>query len=392
MDQLNKEYFLHIIEKYQSGTATKEEIEFLDAYYEAFRVRKSYTDSLNESRFQLLKDDLRNSVSVKIQNIHRSKSGLLRRSTFRWAVSVAAVIAVVGYWTFDLSQNSDIIKNTNVLQTVNNDIVPGGNKALLTLANGEKISLTDADNGTLAEQAGIKIIKTTDGQLVFTMLPDKQIDPNSKNQYNTIETPNGGRYQVRLPDGSNVWLNAASKLVFPSSFISHKSRMVELNGEAYFEIAKDKEHPFIVKTYNQVVEVFGTEFNINSYVDEPDVKTTLLEGSIKVTENKGIDKILKPGQQSTLTSSGLKVENVDIDLTVAWKNNQFVFESDDIQYIMRMIARWYNVEVEYVGPIPKNKFGGAVSRFENVSEVLKSLESTGRVKFKIEGRRILVSK
>lgn len=391
MDQLNKEYFLHILEKYQSGIATKEEIEFLDAYYEAFGMRKNYTDSLDESRYQLLKDDLRNSVSVKIQNIHKPKSGMFNWGTIRLALSAAAMIAIVGYWVFDYSQPHDITGDAEVLQMDNDDILPGGNKAFLTLANGKRISLTDASNGTLVEQSGIKIEKTTDGQLVYTVLSDRETLP-AENLYNIIETPKGGRYQIRLPDGSNVWLNAASKLIFPSSFITHKSRMVELNGEAYFEIEKDKDHPFIVKTYNQVVEVFGTEFNINSYVDEPDVKTTLLEGSIKVIENKGNDKILKPGQQSTLTSSGLKVENVDSDLAVAWKNNQFVFESDDIQYIMRMIARWYDVEVEYVGPIPKNKFGGAVSRFENVSEVLKSLESTGRVKFKIEGRRILVSK
>jgi len=391
MDQLRKDHFLKIVEKYHSGNASKEELEFLDAYYQVFGLSDGYTDALSEEDRFLLKNELKNSIK---KNIAASQQGRIKsdkRNVIRWTISAAAAIIIcigVGLYYFP----EERISNPIVKRVTENEIIPGGNKAVLTLANGEKISLTDADNGTLAEQAGVKIVKTTDGQLVFTMLPDKQNDPNSKNQYNTIETPNGGRYQVRLPDGSNVWLNAASKLIFPSSFISHKSRMVELNGEAYFEIAKDKEHPFIVKTYNQVVEVFGTEFNINSYVDEPDVKTTLLEGSIKVTENKGIDKILKPGQQSTLTSSGLKVENVDIDLAVAWKNNQFVFESDDIQYIMRMIARWYNVEVEYVGPIPKNKFGGAVSRFENVSEVLKSLESTGRVKFKIEGRRILVSK
>ncbi|MFA5243802.1 MAG: FecR family protein [Pedobacter sp.] len=393
MDQLNKEYFLHIIEKYQSGTATKEEIDFLDAYYEAFGIRENYTDSLEESRFQLLKDDLRNSVSVKIQNIHRSKSGLLRRSTFRWAVSVAAVIAVVGYWTFDLSQNLDIIKNTNVLQTVNNDIVPGGNKAFLTLANGKRISLTDASNGTLAELAGIKIEKTTDGQLVYTVLSDQQETLHSEYLYNIIETPKGGRYQIRLPDGTNVWLNAASKLTYPSSFAGLQTRNVELSGEAYFEVAEDKEHPFIVKTVKQQVVVLGTHFNISSYEDEPSVKTTLLEGSIIIKGTNGGDKILRPGQKSTLTKNNLKVENINNEqLTVAWKEDQFVFDSDDIQYIMRMIGRWYDVEVEYQGEIPENKFGGSISRFENVSEVLKSLESTGRVKFKINGRRIIVTK
>ncbi len=396
MDQLRKDHFLKIVEKYHSGNASREELEFLDAYYQVFGLSDGYTDALSEEDRLLLKDELKNSIK---KNIAASQQGRIKsdkRNVIRWTISAAAAIIIclgVGLYYFP----EEGISNPIVKRVTENEIIPGGNKAVLTLANGEKISLTDADNGTLAEQAGIKVVKTTDGQLVYEVrhLEGGRTErslPAVEMTYNTIETPKGGRYQVRLPDGSNVWLNAASKLTFPSSFISHKSRMVELSGEAYFEIAKDKEHPFIVKTYNQVVEVFGTQFNINSYVDEPDVKTTLLEGSIKVSENKGIDKILKPGQQSTITSSGLKVENIDIDLAVAWKNNQFVFESDDIQYIMRMIARWYNVEVEYVGAIPKNKFGGAVSRFENVSEVLKSLESTGRVKFKIEGRRILVSK
>lgn len=396
MDQLRKDHFLKIVEKYHSGNASREELEFLDAYYQVFGLSDGYTDALSEEDRLLLKIELKNSIK---KNIAASQQGRIKSdkwNVIRWTISAAAAIIIcigVGLYYFP----EERISNPIVKRVTENEIIPGGNKAVLTLANGEKISLTDADNGTLAEQAGIKVVKTTDGQLVYEVrhLEGGRTErslPAVEMTYNTIETPKGGRYQVRLPDGSNVWLNAASKLTFPSSFITHKSRMVELSGEAYFEIAKDKEHPFIVKTYNQVVEVFGTQFNINSYVDEPDVKTTLLEGSIKVSENKGIDKILKPGQQSTITSSGLKVENVDIDLAVAWKNNQFVFESDDIQYIMRMIARWYNVEVEYVGAIPKNKFGGAVSRFENVSEVLKSLESTGRVKFKIEGRRILVSK
>ncbi|WP_276361584.1 FecR family protein [Daejeonella sp. H1SJ63] len=393
MDQFSKEYFLQIIEKYQSGTATKEEIDFLDAYYIALGVRKSYTDSLDDSRRQLLKEDLRNSVSVNIQNIHKSKLGLFSWSTFRWAVSTAAVIAVVGFWVFYSSQTSDIIKDTNVLQTVENDIVPGGNKAFLTLANGKRISLTDASNGTLAEQAGIKIEKTTDGQLVYTVLSDRKQTLHSENLYNIIETPKGGRYQIRLPDGTNVWLNAASKLTYPSSFAGRQTRNVELSGEAYFEVARDKEHPFIVKTVKQQVVVLGTHFNISSYEDEPAVKTTLLEGSIIVKGTNGGDKILKPGQQSTLTTNNLKVEDINNEqLTVAWKEDQFVFDSDDIRYIMRMIARWYDVEVEYQGEIPENRFGGSISRFENVSEVLKSLESTGRVKFKIDGRRIIVTK
>ncbi len=391
MDQLQKDHFLKILEKYQAGTASKEEIEFLDAYYEAFGLKDAYSDKLDEKSRLLLKNELRLSVSENIATQEQSKNQPSKSTLFRWSISVAAAILIfigLGLYYFD----KDRISKPLVNQIAANKIVPGGNKAVLTLANGKKISLTDADNGTLAEQAGIKVVKTTDGQLVFTILSNQNQTSSNADQYNTIETPKGGSYQVRLPDGSNVWLNSASMIIFPSSFAGHKKREVELTGEAYFEISKDKLHPFIVNTSSQKVEVLGTQFNINSYVDEPFVKTTLLEGSVKITQNKGMDKVLKPGQQSILDSKGFKIKNVDTDQAVAWKENQFVFESDDIQYIMRMISRWYNVEVQYVGEIPKSRFGGAVSRFEDVSEVLKSLESTGRVRFKIEGRRILVSR
>lgn len=392
MDQLQKDHFKQILEKYLAGTASKDELEFLDAYYRAFGGRDGYLDALEEQGHLMLKNELRTSIQGSIfANEENRILGLSRRIVYRWATSVAAaVIVIIGVGLYYLPKGSN--PNPMAQQFQKSEIVPGGNKAILTLPNGKKISLTDADNGTLAEQAGIKIVKATDGQLVYTILSDHKQDFLSNNQDNTIETPKGGSYQVRLPDGTNVWLNSASKLTFPSSFIAHKNRKVELNGEAYFDVASDKLHPFIVKTINQEVEVVGTQFNINSYVDEPWVKTTLLEGSIKISKDKGTVKILKPGEQSTLTTKEFKIESVDTDQAVAWKMNQFVFDSDDIQYIMRMISRWYNVEVEYVGEIPKSKFGGAVSRFENFSEVLKTLESTGRVKFKIEGRRIFVSR
>ena len=418
MDQLRKDHFLKILEKYHAGIASKEELEFLDAYYQVFGLRADYTYGLDEGKRLLLKNDLKNSIRVNISVYETGKIKAGKKTVFRWSVSAAAAIIIIaGAGLFyhlqkgNPDQSADhIIKNDitpggNKVVPANdigpggnkvvpaNDIEPGGNKAVLTLANGKKISLKDVNNGTLAEQADVQITKIADGQLVYTILPVQQQTPDVEDLYNSIETPKGGRYRVRLPDGTNVWLNAASKLTYPSSFTGHQTRRVELSGEAYFEVAKDIAHPFMVKTIKQEVEVLGTHFNISSYEDEPVVKTTLLEGSVKVKGANGIDKVLKPGQQSILTNNDIKVEYINTEQrAVAWKNDQFIFESDDIRYVMRMISRWYNVEVEYVGEIPENKFGGAISRFENVSEVLKSLESTGRVKFKIEGRRILVSK
>jgi len=409
MDQLQREQFFKILEKYHAGNASNEEVEFLDAYYRAFDLRADYTSGLEEGKRILLKEDLKNAITenILVYKAEKIKTGkkTVYKTVYKWSISVAAAILIIaGLGLFYYPQKS------NVYQTVNHikkdrlvtgkdkvipkvTIVPGGNKAVLTLANGKKISLTDVDNGMLAEQANVQITKIADGQLVYSILSDQHEINNLKDQYNTIETPRGGRYRLRLPDGTNVWLNSASKLTYPSSFSGHKNRKVELSGEAYFEVAKDKTRPFLVKTIMQEVEVLGTHFNISSYEDESAVKTTLLEGSVKVRGFNGKDKVLKPGQQSTLTINEIIVENVNKEqLVSALKNDQFIFESNDIKYVMRMISRWYNVEVEYVGDIPESKFGGAISKFENISEVLKTLESTGRVKFRIDGRRVLVSK
>lgn len=405
MDRIQREQFLKILEKYHLGNASAEEVEFLEAYYRAFGLRPDYTSGMEEGKRSILKEDLKNSITERINAFQTDKIKTGQRKIYQWSISAAAAILIIsGLWLFYQPRKNNIqhainpikkdsfvpLKDTGLPKV---DITPGGNKAVLTLANGKKINLTDVNIGMLAEQANVQITKIADGQLVYTILSDQQDINNEKDQYNTIETPRGGRYQMRLPDGTNVWLNSASRLTYPSSFSSLGKRKVVLNGEAYFEVAKDKTRPFVVKTILQEVEVLGTHFNISSYEDELSVKTTLLEGSVKVVGMNGNDKILKPGQQSVLTADNITIENISVaQQAVAWKNDQFVFESDDIQYVMRMISRWYNVEVEYVGPIPENKFGGAISKFENISEVLKSLESTGRVKFKIDGRRILVSK
>ena len=404
MNRLQSEQFFKLLEKYQAGEASKEEVDFLNAYYEAFGFRADYTSGLEDGKRLLLKDDLKNAIDENISAYQKDKIDSSKKVIYKWSISAAIVLVCVAIGLVFYPQKDNLyqIANQIALDTPLTKervdasevtIVPGGSKAVLTLANGKKISLTDVNNGMLAEQANVQITKIADGQLVYSILPNQQDVNNPKNQYNTIETPKGGRYQLQLPDGTKVWLNSASKLIYPSSFSSHKNRKVELSGEAYFEVAKDKDRPFLVKTIMQEVEVLGTHFNISSYEDEPSVKTTLLEGSVKVIGINGNDKILRPGQQLVLTKDNSVVENVNTEqLAIALKSDQFVFENDDIQYIMRMISRWYNVDVEYVGEIPENKFGGSISKFENISEVLKSLESTGKVQFRIHDHRIFVSK
>lgn len=298
----------------------------------------------------------------------------------------AAVLLTLSFGIYWFNNNNGDLNHGVIIV---NDIAPGKSKAYLTLANGKRIALTDAANGNLAREGGVQITKTADGQLVYKIssTPSGKKDP----ALNTIETPRGGQYQIRLQDGTKVWLNAASKLTYPQSFTAALNRKVTLSGEAYFEVAKDKTHPFIVETAGQLVKVLGTHFNINSYTDEGDTKTTLLEGSVKVS---GLTEIvLKPGQQATFKAGDLRIAEVNTENVIAWKNGEFEFANEPLESIMRKISRWYDVEVIYQNPELKNEiFSGGISRFELVSDVLKKLSLTEVVKFKIEGRRIFVMK
>ena len=213
-----------------------------------------------------------------------------------------------------------------------------------------------------------------------------------KLSFNTITTPRGGQYQVVLPDGSMVLLNAGSSLTYPTLFTGAE-RKVELTGEAYFEVAHNPAMPFRVCSKGQVVEVLGTHFNINAYDDEPGIKTTLLQGKVKVTATvKKQTLILQPGEQAFLGISAFNEHDVDVDQAVAWKNGLFMFDGDDIQQVMRSISRWYDVDVTYKGAAPADLFSGSVSKFSNVSEVLNTLQATGKVHFSIEGKNINVYK
>lgn len=270
-------------------------------------------------------------------------------------------------------------------------ITPGGNKAILTLSDGSTIILDHAKNGLLAKQAGVSIQKTSDGKLLYTFA--KNVDSSDGGSaasviYNKIETPVGGKYQINLPDGSTVWLNASSSLRFPALFAG-KTREVELTGEAYFDVAKNKSKPFKVRSNDQIVEVLGTQFNINSYSDEGMVKTTLIEGSVKVIYKDRV-VLLGPGQQFQPSHSAAKIVEADTEEVVAWKNGYFLFKDEDIQSIMRKVSRWYDVDVSYSGDIPAVGFGGNISRSKNINEVLDALQLTNAVHFKIQGRRVTV--
>jgi ferric-dicitrate binding protein FerR (iron transport regulator) len=279
------------------------------------------------------------------------------------------------------------------------DIAPGGNRATLTLADGSVILLDDAMMGKIAEQEGMKVTKAEDGLLTYTFIPSEKGVATAA-QFNTISTPKGGQYQIVLADGTKVWLNAASSLTFPTSFTGNE-RSVELSGEGYFEVntvrgLDVKNIPFIVKTADQEVTVLGTHFNINSYADEASTITTLMEGSIQVSQlSTSSSKLLKPGQQSVVTlNKGINVSTVNSSSAMAWKNGLFQFEGSDIKNVMRQFSRWYDVEVEFESRVPDIKLWGEVYRNVNASQALEILEYFN-LKYKIvqteKGKKVIVS-
>ena len=322
----------------------------------------------------------------------KTKTISLRTKVFRWSAASIVLLGLASITYFFSSRD----KVSDINKPYASDFDPGSNKAVLVLADGRKISLTDIGTGAIAKEAGLSITKTSDGQLIYTVAKETTNGESSlRSAFNTIETPKGGMWQVKLPDGSSVWLNAASSLTYPLAFSGRDKRVVELKGEAYFEVAKDEKHPFIVKTTRQEVEVLGTHFNINSYSDESTVKTTLLEGSVRVKAQQiSLEaETLKPGQQSVLSAEAFSVKNVDVEEAIAWKNGYFMFNNEKQESIMRKIARWYNVQVEYADAAAREvTYYGSISRFENVSKVLRKFEQTGEVKFEVEKDKIIVYK
>jgi transmembrane sensor len=365
-----------ILDKVSSGNATPEELE--TAKYWLHQLHQDEDSELSESDLETLSTDTWQEIQQK------RKPPILKRY-FLWPAVAAAACVLLAFsaaFYFYKSGSSSPDKATQVFAQ---DIPAGGNKAYLTLADGKKISLTDASSGTIANQSGIQITKTSNGQVVYTIADQKALGKGD--HYNRIETPRGGQYQLNLPDGTKVWLNAASSLKYLANFSSKKERSVELTGEAYFEVAKDKNHPFVVKSAGQEIKVLGTHFNVNAYSDEYNVRTTLLEGSVKVNDHV----VLVPGEQSVLTDGHLVVKSVNVSDAIDWKNGEFVFNKEPLTDILRKVSRWYNVDVVYLRSaqdVPT--FSGSVSRFENVSVVLRMLEETSNVRFSIEGKTIKV--
>lgn len=297
------------------------------------------------------------------------------RNYLRWgrigaAASVILLFSVGGYRMLHKKPQPRI----TVYEKDVEDIQPGGNKAILTLGNGQQVALADATNGsTIARQGSTIVSKTAAGQIVYNDSGNLQ-NATAKRLMNTITTPRGGQWFVTLSDGTKVWLNAASSISYPVAFTGNERR-VSITGEAYFEVMHNAAKPFRVQVGNMVVEDIGTAFNINAYTDESAIKTTLVTGSAKISDNNE-ERILIPGQQAITKANedSIRIEKVNVEDVIGWKNGHFYFENEDLETIMKQVSRWYDVNVVYQGAIPNRIFVGGMSRKSNLSELIKILE------------------
>lgn len=328
----------------------------------------------------------------------RIRAGVLNRGGALRIISRARMVAALvllllgtGVWWIFFRRPATA---PSVAQTVKPADVPAPavNRATITLGNGHQVYLDSAGDGALAQQGGARVMKLASGQVAYQTSATSPV--NGELVYNTLTNPRGSQsVSLTLADGTKVWLNAATSLRYPVAFIG-ADRTVEIIGEAYFEVTQDRNKPFKVRKGNTTVEVLGTHFNINAYDDEPVISTTLLEGAVKVNVqlSGGLASVLlQPGQQAQLSKENHlnKINKVDLDEVVAWKNGSFQFKGASTQAVMRQLSRWYNVEVRYEGAVPEHRFVGKVGRDYNLSEVLAVLEASD-VHFKIEGRRIIV--
>ncbi|MFA6085429.1 FecR family protein [Mucilaginibacter sp.] len=381
---MERHIFLNLLDRYIEGSTTPQEQSLLEEYYKRLDTRSDLELSVQEE--ETVRLAMLQNIQARLSVQEPAVPLISKRSFKLWyaAASILLMLSVGGY--FYLNQAKPVNK---IAKTTVSDITPGSNKAILTLSNGKQLILTNAANGLLASQGATKIIKKSNGQIVYNA-PGPAIQSITAPAYNTISVPRGGQYQIVLPDGSKVLLNAASSLTYPTTFTGN-TRHVELKGEAYFEVAKNKEKPFIVKANDAEIKVLGTHFNVSAYADDAAITATLLEGAVRMSKGD-ISKLLNPGQQGiTLNNqTGIALKNANVEQVMAWANGNFVFNDVSIKEVMKIAARWYDIEVEYHGNVQVKKFGGTTSRYKNLTELLDNMSETGRIHYKIEGRKVIL--
>lgn len=343
-----------------------------------------------------LREDQSRRILEKVLKRKMVPAGKFPWKTLAAAASLFLVISIAIWMLMYPFQSGLELAELPPKSIFGGDVPPGGHVAYLTLANDSVVMLDQFTTGSRIQQKDATILKTKEGELLYN---EKETRQKKEAEYHTLKVPNGGQFKLVLADGSQVWLNAASSIRFPSAFTGHERR-VELKGEAYFEIRHNPEMPFIVSILDHPgapegmeIEVFGTEFNVSAYVDETAIATTLVEGSVGIGRKGPISgyAILQPGQQALMDENmEITIMLADLFEVTAWKEGIFIFNNEHIESIMRKLARWYDLEVEYSGELKYTEFSGMISRYENVSKVLEKFQMTGVINFAIEDQRVRV--
>lgn len=372
---------LQMIRKYLQGTASPEEAAFVEAYDATHDRGDDILDQFSGDDKAALESEMEERIMARIAGRRNDRYRLGTRPWLRWAAAASIVLVLGAAWLYVRSRSQPAAKQVAM---VPKDFAPGGERAVLTLADGSEVNLDHASEGHIASQGAAEVTKRKDGQLEYKV-SDGTRQPA---RLNRVSTPAGGQYSIVLADGSKVWLNAKSSISFPTAF-DGTERKVTIEGECFFEITKDKTRPFVIDVDGrQRIVVTGTQFNVNAYRNEPAISTTLVEGGVSLTMNgakAGEGVRLRPGQQAASDRGGRwQVREVDVQEVVAWKNGLFQFRDAPLESIMRQIERWYNVDVAYEGGIPDRRFSGKLRRNSNASQILEILRFAG-VNFRIEG-------
>lgn len=387
---MENQRILDLVHQYLSGRLDAAEKETLFAWLRTEENRETFVDTL----YPLLMAELAgqgpqtyqpqewDEVLQQVLRTDRATPVIpLHRRRWQWAAAAAVLLAGVFCWKFFYTP-----KPTVPVVVMAHAIIPGGKKAILTLSDGRRVTLDSASNGLVAQQGDAKVLKVDSGALAYSAAAGK----TGEILYNTLATPKGGEYHLTLPDGSQVWLNAASSITYPTAFTG-SDRTVTMTGEAYFQVAADAAKPFRVRVEGrQEVDVLGTQFDIKAYEDEPVLKTTLLQGSVDVLAGRQKTHPLA-GQQTMLQTDGRLrlVTEPDLESAVAWKSGLFVFKNEDIPSIMRQIGRWYDITVHIEGAAGDMTYSGQMSRSAPITDVLAWMEASG-IHFRIKGNDITV--
>ncbi|WP_129715446.1 FecR family protein [Pedobacter sp. SYP-B3415] len=375
---MTREEYILLYEKYVSGKCTPEEKQRFEAYADKIDLENYSWDEQLLGNEQDFKTRVYGRLSETIEQTYRKR---LKRQRL---MAAAAAFLIMSLTVFLYQQSRLPSARTAAGQAA---IKPGTNTAILTLADGSTVVLEKSANGIVANQGQVEITRNGKGEIIYN--DDLNAQAPSGNVYNIISTPKGAETQLVLADGTKIWLNAASSVRFPIAFSGGK-RLIELSGEAYLEVAEDKTKPFMISVGGTEIEVLGTKFNVNAYAEKPAVATTLVQGSVRFKSGNN-ERILKPGQQGLAHRNGkLDIKAADMTDVLAWKNGLFVYNGANIKEIMDDVSRWYNIDVEYTGQTENKNFDAKMNRTDDIRDLLKNMELTGTIKFKIEGRRVTV--